>query len=198
MDGVDVANRGVSGGTSGRLGRLVGVTLDTTLRTSAVADREALYAGLFATHFRRLVQLAVLLGEDDPENAVQEAFVRLHARRDRLRDDAAALTYLRRSVVNLCNSKLRHLRVVRRAPGDVRRDFESAEQTAMAHERQREVVAALQRLPRRQRDVLVLRYWLELPLVDIADTLDMAVGTVKSTISRGRQALARILEDPDE
>lgn len=188
----------MSDGTSRLLGRLVGVTVDTTLRTSAVTDREARYAGLFASHFRRLVQLAVLLGDDDPENVVQEAFVRLHARRDRLRDDAAALTYVRRSVVNLCNSKLRHLRVMRRAPVDVRHDVESAEQTAIAHERSREVVTALQRLPRRQRDALVLRYWLELPLVDIAETLDMAVGTVKSTISRGRQALARILEDSDE
>jgi RNA polymerase sigma factor (sigma-70 family) len=176
----------------------VGVTVDTTIRTSAVTDREALYAGLFAAHFRRLVQLAVLLGDDDPENVVQEAFARLHTRRDRLRDDAAALTYVRRSVINLCNSKLRHLRVARRAPIDRRRDFESAEQTAIAHERSRELVAALQQLPRRQRDALVLRYWLELPLVDIAETLDMAVGTVKSTIARGRQALARILEDPHE
>ena len=146
-------------GTSHRLGRLVGVTAYTTVRANAVTDREAAYTGLFMTQFRRLVQLAVLLGDDDPENVVQEAFVRLHARRDRLRDDNAALTYLRRTVVNLCHSKLRHLRVVRRAPVEIRPDLESAEQTAVSRERSREVVAALQRIPRRQRDVLVLRYW---------------------------------------
>lgn len=179
------------------MGRLVGVTVETTPRADAVTDRDAVYAGLFRAQFRRLVQLAVLLGDDDPENAVQEAFARLHARRDRLRDGDAALVYVRRTVVNLCHSKLRHIRVVRRTPAEIRHDLESAEQTAMAHERSREVVRALRRLPRRQRDVLVLRYWIDLPLADIADTLGITLGTVKSSMSRGQRALARLLEDRD-
>ena len=86
------------------------------------------FDALFDDCFEPMKRLAFLLGADDPENIAQEAFVRLHDRWARLESADKALPYLRRTVVNLSRSRLRHLRVVRRAaprarPGHrVRRD----------------------------------------------------------------------------
>ena len=153
---------------------------------------DALHA-LFTGHFRGLVRLATLLGADDPEDVVQEAFVRLHRSTGRLRDPGAALPYLRSTVVNLCRSRLRHLRVVRRGvPGPP--DVASAEHGAVLREDHREVVAALLALPARQREALVLRYWLDLSEAEIADAMGISRGTVKSTASRALAALEKKLE----
>ena len=148
---------------------------------------------LFDGHFRGLVRLAALLGADDPEDVAQEAFVRLHRSAGRLRDPAAALPYLRTTVVNLSRSRLRHLRLVRRgvpaAP-----DVASAEHSAVLREDHREVVAALCALPARQREVLVLCYWLDLSEAEIAETMGISRGAVKSHAARGVAALERALE----
>lgn len=69
---------------------------------------DAIYADLFDGHFWGLVRLARLLGADDPEDVVQESFVRLHRKRAALRDPTAALAYLRSTVLNLSRSRLRH------------------------------------------------------------------------------------------
>jgi RNA polymerase sigma factor (sigma-70 family) len=150
---------------------------------------------LFSQHFNATVHLARLLGSDDPENTAQEAFARLHVNRGRLRDASAALAYLRRTTTNLTTSRLRHLRVVRKTPGDVIRDHPSAEDSVVAAERIDRLLQAVRALPTRQRQVLILRYWMDLPLAEVADTLDMPVGTVKSTLSRAHSALAINLED---
>jgi RNA polymerase sigma factor (sigma-70 family) len=75
-------------------------------------------------------------------------------------------------------------------PGDTM----SAEHDAIAHENQREVVAALRRLPPRQREALVLRYYGDLSEAEIAATMSCSPGTVKSHIHRGKAALAELLE----
>jgi RNA polymerase sigma-70 factor (sigma-E family) len=148
---------------------------------------------LFTGHFRGLVRLAALLGADDPEDVAQEAFVRLHRSSGRLRDPGAALPYLRTTVVNLSRSRLRHLRVARRGvpPSP---DVASAEHSAVLREDHREVVAALCELPARQREVLVLRYWLDLSEAEIADAMGISRGAVKSHASRAVAALERALE----
>jgi RNA polymerase sigma factor (sigma-70 family) len=153
------------------------------------------YRALFGSHFRPTVRLAGLLGADDPEDVAQEAFARLHQHRGGLREPAAALAYVRRTAVNLANSRLRHLRVVRRTPGDVPRTGASAEDTVVAAHRVDALLAAVRRLPVRQREALVLRYWLDLPVAEVADALDVPLGTAKSTISRAQQALATLLEE---
>jgi RNA polymerase sigma factor (sigma-70 family) len=63
-------------------------------------------------------------------------------------------------------------------------------------EDRRQVLAALARLPRRRREVLVLRYWLGLSEAEIGQVLGISPGTVKSTAARGLAALARDLGEP--
>jgi RNA polymerase sigma-70 factor (sigma-E family) len=150
------------------------------------------FEALFDASFETMKRLAYLLGADDPENIAQEAFVRLHVNWDTLLDAGKANAYLRRTVVNLSRSRLRHLRVVRRALREPVLDAESAESaeaTVLARVEQRSLRAALATLSQRQRQVLVLRYWLELDQAQIAETLGVAVGTVKATTS---QALAKL------
>jgi DNA-directed RNA polymerase specialized sigma24 family protein len=86
---------------------------------SAVADlrdldREAALARLFDLHYTALLRLAVLLGADDAENIVAEAYCQLYRRWQRLRSTEAALAYLRSVVCNLTRMRLRHLQVIRR------------------------------------------------------------------------------------
>jgi len=61
-------------------------------------------------------------------------------------------------------------------------------------EEHREVLTALHRLPARQREVIVLRYWAELPEAQIATALGISLGAVKSSASRGRDAIAAMLD----
>ncbi|MFD0482135.1 RNA polymerase sigma factor [Kineococcus sp. GCM10028916] len=148
---------------------------------------------LFEQHFHPTVRLARLLGADDPEDIAQEAFVRLH--RHPLHEPAAALAYLRRTTANLTTSRLRHLGVVRRTPGDTTGTHASAEDSALAAERVDHLLAAVRHLPRRQRHALVLRYWMDLSVAEVADALEVPVGTAKSDISRAQHTLATRLED---
>jgi RNA polymerase sigma-70 factor (sigma-E family) len=153
---------------------------------------------LYHAHRLGMVRLAVLLVDDlaTAEDVVQDAFAALHQRWERLQDVNAAIGYLRVCVVNAARSVLRRRRTARLyvVPRDP--DHVSAEAEVMLAAEHEEVVAALRRLPRRQREVLVLRYWSELSEVEIAETLGVSRGTVKSTASRGLTALAGLLEVP--
>jgi RNA polymerase sigma-70 factor (sigma-E family) len=148
---------------------------------------------LYAAHWRQLVRLGVLLVHDvgTAEEIVQDCFVAVHARWTRLHDPDKALAYLRRSVVNRSRSHLRHVGVVRRHA-----DRESppepaagADQPAYEHARRERILDALRSLPRRQREVLALRYYLDLTEAEIAETLQISRGAVKSHASRGAAAL---------
>jgi RNA polymerase sigma factor (sigma-70 family) len=161
----------------------------------APADQALTYEQLFHAHFRAMVRLAAMLGADDPEDAAQEAFVRLHGRTAALRDPHAAVGYLRTTVVNLTRSRQRHLSVVRRHPEDAPQDVASAEHDAVRREAGRDLVAALGRLSARHREALVLRYWLDLSEAEMADAMEVSRGTVKSHVSRGLDALAALMED---
>ena len=161
--------------------------VDSSARTEGYED-------VFRRHFADLVRLAALLGADDPGDVAQEAFVRLH-RKGALRDDAAALPYLRRTVANLARSRLRHLSVVRRHVAAARAEHvPSAEDTAVRSDERRRLLAAFDALPPRQRELLVLRYWSGLTGPEIAGTLGLPLGTVKSQTSRALAALAALLE----
>jgi RNA polymerase sigma-70 factor (sigma-E family) len=153
------------------------------------------YAELFAGQFPAMTRLAALLGADDPEDVAQEAFVRLHHRAGTLRDPHASAAYLRTTVVNLSRSRLRHLRVVRRHEPAPPGEADSAEVLAVRRESARELVAALARLTPRHREALVLRYWMDLSEAEMADAMGVSRGTVKSHVSRGLDALARLLEE---
>lgn len=160
-----------------------------TLDRSTVAE-------LFAAHHRRLVGLAALLVDDrqTAEDVVQDAFAALHHHWGRLRDPNAAVGYLNRTVVNGSRDVLRrgrrvereNLRLVPRAE-----EQGSAEQEVVARGDADHMWASVTALPMRQRQVLVLRYYLEQSEADIAETLGISRGSVKQHASRGLAALAR-------
>jgi RNA polymerase sigma-70 factor (sigma-E family) len=162
---------------------------------AAGAVSMAAFSALFTESFESMKRLAYLLGADDPENIAQEAFVRLHDRWQTLYDESKALPYLRAMVVNLSRSRLRHLKVVRKTPPDVVLDEMSAETHALARQEHRRIREALGKLSRRQREVLVLRYWMDLDQAAIAEILGVAVGTVKATTSHAMTNLRKHLEE---
>jgi RNA polymerase sigma-70 factor (sigma-E family) len=150
---------------------------------------------LYRAHRMRLVRLAILL-VDDPttaEDVVQEAFTGLYRHWSGLRDEAAALGYLRTAVVNKSRSVLRRRRTARAYVPPHSPHARSAESLAMLTAEHQAVVTALGRLPRRQREVLVLRYYGSLTEAEIAEATGVSKGTVKSTASRALDALQQIL-----
>ena len=154
---------------------------------------------LYAAHYRSLVRLAALLLRDTAvaEEVAQDAFVAMHGAWNRLRepdDPDKALAYLRRSVVNGARSALRRRRVAERHAPQPDPDAPSAEHGAMLALEHAEVIAALRTLPERQREVLVLRYYLDLSEAGIADALGISRGAVKSHASRGLATVRRSLE----
>jgi RNA polymerase sigma factor (sigma-70 family) len=167
-------------------------------RTSAGTGLGRDFAALFDEYFEPMKRLAYLLGADDPENIAQESFVRLHSRWHMLAGTGKAPAYLRRIVVNLSRSRLRHLRTVRRAPTDRQLDAASAEAHVLAGQEHRRLREVLGGLPTRQRQVLVLRYWLDLDQNAIAETLGIAVGTVKATTSHALANLRKVWPEREE
>ncbi len=151
---------------------------------------------LYAEHWVALVRLSALLLRDPAvaEEVVQDAFVALHRRWGSVRDPDKALAYLRRSVVNGCRSAHRRRVVAERHVPEPVRTVDSAETSVVAAERRDEVLAAMGALSRRQREVLVLRHWLDLSEAEIAATLRISTGSVKTHSSRGLSALRTTLE----
>jgi RNA polymerase sigma-70 factor (sigma-E family) len=164
-----------------------------------MADRasDADIERLYRTQRLAMVRLALLLVDDreTAEDVAQDAFAALHRRWQSLHTEDAAIGYLRTCVVNGARSVLRRRRTVRRQPQPDADLFvaESADRRVLLAEEHREVIAAMRRLPARQREVIVLRYWSELTEPQIAATLGISVGSVKSSASRGRDAIAAIL-----
>ena len=139
---------------------------------------------------------AVMLGSRTAaEDAVQDAFCGLFRKWHQLSDPGKALPYVRSAVMNRCRSELRRqARLERRADHNHRPlGAESPEQAAILGEEHRDVLAALRRLPDRQREVLILRFYLDMDEQEIATALRISRGTVKSTTSRGVAALGRML-----
>jgi RNA polymerase sigma-70 factor (sigma-E family) len=151
---------------------------------------------LYGTHYRSLVRLAGLLVRDEPtaEEVVQECFIAMHDGWRRLRDEEKALSYLRQAVVNRARSVLRHRGVVDRNAPKPAPDMPSAEQGAIALLERSAVIAALQALPARQREALVLRYYADLSEAQIATMMGISKGAVKSHTARGMASLRAVLE----
>jgi RNA polymerase sigma-70 factor (sigma-E family) len=152
---------------------------------------------LYAGHALGLVRLAVLLVGDraSAEDIVQDAFLGLYRRWDRLPDTSAPLAYLRVCVLNGCRSALRRRSRALRVGNFAEPSAESAEAVALLSEEQRAVAGALRGLPERQREALVLRYYLDLSEAEIAAAMGISRGTVKSATSRALAAVGRTLRE---
>ncbi|WP_246159642.1 SigE family RNA polymerase sigma factor [Nocardioides antri] len=166
--------------------------------SNAGSDADAAVEALYLAHWDQLVRLSVLLVHDKgmAEEIVQDALVAVHQKWDRLTDHHKALAYLRQAVVNRSRSALRHRGVVSRylARQHTPESAPGADQPVLGDSRRQMVLDALQELPRRQREVLALRYYLDLSEAEIAETLGISRGAVKSHASRGGAALRPILE----
>jgi RNA polymerase sigma-70 factor (sigma-E family) len=159
-------------------------------------DRTEVVSALFFAHHRRLVGLASLLAPDQQtaEDVVQEAFAGLYRRWRQLRDPNAAVAYLNRAVVNGSRDSLRRKRRAGTAMLLIvpkSGQLESAEHEAVHHQEGDQLWAAVTALPMRQRQVLVLRYYLDQSEAEIAETLEISRGSVKTHASRGIAAIAR-------
>jgi RNA polymerase sigma-70 factor (sigma-E family) len=151
---------------------------------------------LYSEHYRALVRLAAMLVRDTQtaEEVVQDAFVAMHGGWQRLRDNDKALAYLRQAVVNRSRSVLRHRTVIDKNMQKAPPDMPSAEHGALVLLERHAVVAALRALPDRQREAIVLRYYADLSEAEIAASMGISRGAVKSHTSRGMTALRAALE----
>ena len=163
----------------------------------AVPDADDAVTRLYLTHWPALVRLATLLTRDASvaEEIVQDAFVALHARWHLIANPAAAQGYLRTCVINGARSTLRHRGVVERLGQSAPERPAGPEEAAIQAAEGARMLARLHRLPRRQREVLVLRYYADLSEQQIATVLGISPGTVKRHAHRGLCALRAALGD---
>ncbi|MEN3357910.1 MAG: hypothetical protein V7637_1892 [Mycobacteriales bacterium] len=161
-------------------------------------DADTALTALYTSHYRQLVRLAALLLDDlgASEEVVQDAYVKMHGSWHRIRDPDAAIGYLRTTVVNLARSKLRRRLVAQKHAPKPMPDAPSAEVGALEQLERDRLVQALRKLPNRQRECLVLRYYGDLSEVQIAEAMGISTGAVKSHASRGMAALRASLEEP--
>ncbi len=153
-------------------------------------------AATYQEHYRPLVRLASLLVDDVGrcEEIVQDAFVKVWRRPPTLTAGDRLPAYLRSAVLNGARSHLRHRGVERRHLRAVATPAHAPEDRASTSDDDR-VLAALRSLPVRQREVLTLRYYLDLSEAEIATTLGISAGAVKTHAHRGLATLAPRLED---
>ena len=152
-------------------------------------------AELYERNTPAAVRLAYLITSDPDlaQDITQEAFVRVARRFRHLRFPEAFDAYLRRTVVNLCNSHFRHQRVVRaaleREAGLATRPVEDDPDPGLREE----LRVALHRLPARQRTALVLHYYEDLSEEQLANAMGCSVSAARSLVARGKQTLRTLI-----
>ena len=165
--------------------------------TSAGSPDEQLVSVIYREHGLSLVRVALLLVGDKAtaEDVVQDAFIGLLRGLHRLADADKVVAYLRVSVINGCRSVHRARQGARHRYTQDEPTVWSAESAVMAREDSRLALQAVSRLPARAREVLALRYYLDMPDREIAATLGVSRGTVSSTASRALASLEQVLRD---
>jgi RNA polymerase sigma-70 factor (sigma-E family) len=150
---------------------------------------------MYHQHYARMVRTAALLVDDlaTAEDVVQDSFIAVHRCWWRLRDPQRALAYLHRTVINRSRSVLRHRVVVDRHAPQPPPDLLSAEDGALAGLDYSRVRMAVSGLPVRQRQVVVLRYYADLPEAQIAAAMGISKGAVKAHASRAMDCLRAAL-----
>jgi RNA polymerase sigma-70 factor (sigma-E family) len=170
----------------------------TPTATLGTVDAGVLVAQMFAQEGGSLVRLARVFCDDRDaaEDLVQEAFIRLHRSAGSIRDLARAPAFLRSIVINLARDhnrrglmSLRHRNSAEPLPSPVEPD-----DRAVHSEELRDVLGALRTLPERQRACLVLHYYEELSVAEVAETLRISTNSVKTHCRRGLATLESRLE----
>lgn len=169
-----------------------------TTTADPYTDRDDAVDALFRRHCSDLVRLAFcLLGDRGAsEEVVQDAFLALHRHWWGLRAYTSAVPYLRAAVVNGCRSRQRRMvraRALTAALRPLGTAVTSSEESAMVNDEQARIAAAVWRLPERQREVLVCRFYLEMSASQTADLLQIGPGSVSTHTQRGLASLARLM-----
>lgn len=148
---------------------------------------------LYNEHYDALVRLASFLLDDTEscEEVVQDAFVKLFTVAEPTVGKEAA--YLRTMVMNGARSRMRKRLVRRRFVHELPEPTASAETAALSRHERENVIRALRRLPKRQSEVLMLRFYNDLSEAEIAETLGISAGSVKTHTSRGLASLRAFL-----
>ena len=165
--------------------------------TAMRAEEAAVAVGaLYQAMAVGLIRLAhVILGDRQAaEDVVQDAFCNLFRRWDRLSNVEGAEYYVRVSVLNACRSVQRH-RAVRSRHVLYELPAPSVEAAVLGGEERDELIRAVDRLPRRQRETLILSYYLDLPDDEIATLMGVGMSSVRSTRHRALETLAAKLKE---
>ncbi|WP_190817703.1 SigE family RNA polymerase sigma factor [Saccharopolyspora pogona] len=149
---------------------------------------------LYQEHYRQLLRIAILLVDDraSAEDIVQDAYVRVFDSRSRLRDPDKALAFLRQAVLNRARSMLRRRLIAKKYQPKLAIEDSQPDDTGRGVDRA-VLAAALAKLPRRQREAVVLRYYADLSEARTAEIMGCSQGAVKSYCSRGVSRLSDLL-----
>lgn len=159
-------------------------------------DAEEFDAFYVASFSRVVGQVYAMVGDrDDAQECVQEAFVRAWSHRAQLDQAHAPEAWVRTTAYRLAVSRWRRVVRSRRSPDRALRDGPLPSPPGPDHVA---LVAALRRLPEEQRRAIVLHHIADLPVADVASETGAPIGTVKARLSRGRAALALLLDEPDD
>ena len=171
----------------------------TETASHARTETRAELTGLMELYQRNApgaLRLAYLITSDRDlaQDIMQDAFVRVAGRFRYLRSPESFDVYLRRTVVNLCNSHFRHQRVVRTAlEREARFATISVDDPDVAL--REELDAALAQLPPRQRTALILHYFEDLSEEQLADAMRCSVSAARSLVARGKETLRSLIGD---
>ena len=174
---------------------------DDTLMRLAQGGVERAFDVLVRRHQQQVIAISVKYLQDIAlaQDMAQTSFLDLYRNRDKYRPKGKFRAFLARIVINNCKMALRHART----EADTRRVFQSAgpshtemnENELFRKEQQQLMEIALSRLSPKLRDVLTLRFAAEMSYREIADTLGIRVGTVKSRIFAGIEKLSQTMEE---
>ena len=172
---------------------------DAALATAVgTLDADALVEQMFAEQGASLVRLARVFCDDRDaaEDLVQEAFIRLHRSAGSIRDLRRAPAFLRSIVINLARDHNRRglMSLRHQASADPPASPAEPGERAVHDEEVDHVLGALRTLPERQRACLVLHYYEQLSIAEVAETLRISTNSVKTHCRRGLATLESRLE----
>jgi RNA polymerase sigma-70 factor (ECF subfamily) len=179
---------------------LTGTDPDEALLVRIADGEPGAVRALVGRKLPRVLGLAQrMLGDTaEAEDVAQEAFLRVWKQAPKWRPGAARFdTWLHRVTLNLCYDRLRRRREIAtdNPPEREDEDTPSADRRLMAQDTGRRVAEAMQRLPERQREAIVLCHYQELGNIEAAQVMGVTVEALESLLSRGRRGLRMALMD---
>ena len=177
---------------------------DILVSRSRAGDSDA-FGVLVRQYAGRAIGTASLMlgSHDDAQDASQEAFARAWRKMDRFRGDSAFYTWFSRILRNVCIDRIRRRAKRRHASLDDTPDVADTADDPIAladkSEQSQQLWRAIRQLPDAQRDIIILSHFQEFSYKEIAETLEIPIGTVMSRLHGARKALrAKLTGGPHE